>query len=55
MCDAQIVWFFDEPTIGYCPSCEVAAIYKDGLVCPKCRTRELSLFVWDKESKHPEA
>lgn len=50
----QIVWFFDRPTIGYCPKCEKVAIYKDGLKCPKCKTTELSIFEWDGESKHPE-
>ena len=54
MGDEQIVYYFDGPTIGFCPDCERTAIYRDGLVCPKCRTRELSIFVWDKESKHPE-
>ena len=51
---SQIVWFFDKPTIGYCPRCEVVAIYRDGLVCPKCGTHEVSLFEWDGDSKHPE-
>ncbi|MCK4697472.1 MAG: hypothetical protein KAT53_04095 [Dehalococcoidia bacterium] len=56
MGDEQIVWFFDEPTIGFCPECERTAIYieGEGFVCPICRTRELSLFLWDKESPHPE-
>ncbi|GAH38975.1 unnamed protein product [marine sediment metagenome] len=50
----QIIYYFDSiPTIGFCPKCEVTAIYMDGLVCPKCRNRELSIFIWDGESKHP--
>ena len=54
--DKQIVYYFvDAPTIGYCPKCEETAIYMDGLVCPKCRTRELSIFVWDGKSARPEA
>jgi len=51
----QIVWYFDQiPTIGFCKECDEVAIYHDGLICPKCRTKELSIFVWDKESPHPE-
>ncbi len=51
----QIVWYFDQqPTIGFCKECDEVAIYHDGLICPKCRTKDLSIFVWDKESPHPE-
>lgn len=51
----QIVYYFDQiPTIGFCKECDEVAIYHDGLICPKCRTKELSIFVWDKESPHPE-
>lgn len=57
MSGKQIVYFFDEtPTIGFCPKCEETAVYgAEGLACPKCRTRELSIFVWDGKSAHPEA
>ena len=50
------VWFFDQPTIGFCPEHNCAAEYSahEGLRCPVCRTTELSIFVWDKESKYPE-
>lgn len=53
---AQIVWFFEKPTIGYCPKCETTAIYMmgEGPVCPKCGTTKLSIFEWDGESRHPE-
>lgn len=56
--DRQIVYFFDEiPTIGFCSKCEETAVYgaEVGLACPKCRTRELSIFVWDGKSTHPGA
>lgn len=52
----QIVYFFDgKPTIGYCPRCEVTAIYMEekGLICPVCESRNLSHFLWDKVSNHP--
>jgi len=48
------VYFFEKPTIGYCPECDIIATYRDGLICPKCRTKELSLFTWDEDSKYPE-
>ena len=52
----QIVLYFDEPTIGYCPDCDVLAVYRNdkGLVCPKCHTTEISVFTWDGNSRHPE-
>jgi len=48
------VYYFDEPTIGYCPECYEAAIYTDKLRCPKDAKHELSIFTWDGNSKHPE-
>jgi Zn finger protein HypA/HybF involved in hydrogenase expression len=50
------VYFFDKPTIGYCPECDEIAIYIEskGLICPKCKSKDLSLFVWDENSKYPE-
>jgi len=51
----QIVWFFEKPTIGYCPKCDEIAEYHTGrLKCPECGTQELSLFEWDENSKYPE-
>lgn len=50
----QIVWFFDQPTIGYCPDCKEIAIYHGGLVCPKCGKRNLAIFHWDPSSLDPE-
>lgn len=53
---SQIVYYFEMPTIGYCPNCEAIACWhsRKGLFCPKCRTEELSYFTWDKESRYPE-
>jgi len=52
----QIVWYFDEPTIGYCPECDCLAAWDSvhGLHCPKCRTTRLALFKWDTNSNPPE-
>ena len=52
----QIVYYFDEPTIGYCPDCDVIAAWNNvkGLFCPKCLTTELSEFTWNGNSRHPE-
>ena len=50
------VYYFEKPTIGYCPDCGVSAVYLggNGLVCPKNTKHKLSLFVHDEESRHPE-
>ena len=52
----QIVYYFEEPIIGYCPDCDVIAMWTSdkGLVCPKCHTQKLSVFKWDETSRHPE-
>jgi len=51
---AVAVYYFEEPTIGYCRKCEVTAVYMDGLQCPKCGSKDITLFVWDGSSTHPE-
>jgi len=50
------IYYFDKPTIGYCPNCDELAIYIEnkGLICPKCKTRDLSIFEWDESSRNPE-
>jgi len=50
------VYFFDKPVIGYCPECDEIAVYhpEKGLICPRCGTTNLSIFVWDGESRYPE-
>ena len=51
----EILFFDDDPTIGYCQNCKAAAVYvSTGLTCPMCKDTDLSIFVWDKESKYPE-
>lgn len=52
----QKVWYFDKPTIGYCPKCNEIATYSSarGLHCPKCKTKNISYFEWDGESPYPE-
>jgi len=52
----QKVWFFEKPTIGYCPECDEIATWDDerGLHCPSCGTKDLSIFVWNGESRPPE-
>lgn len=51
----QKVWYFETPTIGYCIDCEEIAIWTErlGLHCPKCRTTDVAVFVWDGVSKYP--
>ena len=49
------VYYFEEPTVGYCRECGEAAIYTDMLRCPNNKEHELTLFVWDGESPHPES
>jgi hypothetical protein len=55
MFDAQYVWYFDDPIIGYCSTCNKLASWDShiGLKCPACGTTKLSIFVWDKISKEP--
>jgi len=50
------VYFFDKPVIGYCPECDEIAVYhpEKGLIRPRCGTTNLSIFVWDGESRYPE-
>jgi len=56
MSDKQIVYFFDNPTIGYCKKCNETAIYRTEkrLVCPKCKTAKISVFVYDGTGPYPE-
>jgi len=51
-----MVYFFEKPTIGYCKKCEKIATWNDvkGLHCPKCKSKDLSIFEWDGESEYPE-
>ena len=51
-----MVWFFDKPTIGYCPKCDKIATWSrgEGLHCPKCKTTDVSIFEWDENSPYPE-
>lgn len=50
------IYFFEEPTIGYCPDCEKEAVYSigKGLYCPNCKTQDLSIFIYDKNTKYLE-
>ena len=50
------VYFFDEPTIGYCKECELIATWDEelGLYCPGCESTKISIFEWDGESEYPE-
>ena len=50
------VYFFDKPTIGYCPECRELAYWHPvkGLHCPQCKTINLSIFEWDEVSRYPE-
>lgn len=50
------VYYFDEPTIGYCGECGSIAVYHGsyGLVCPENKDHVISLFTWDESSRHPE-
>jgi len=52
----EILFFDDDPTIGYCQNCKAIAVYfSTGLTCPVCKDMDhLSIFVWDKESEYPE-
>ena len=51
----QRVYHFDTPMIGYCPDCDELAIYHNNVLrCPKCRSTDLSIFIWDGQSKYPE-
>jgi hypothetical protein len=54
--EPQKVWYFDNPTIGYCPKCDCIALWDNvrGLHCPRCKAKKLSLFIWDKKSEPPE-
>ena len=57
---SQTVYYFPEgPTIAYCRKCDrvITDWYAThGLVCSICLSGadDLSLFVWDRESKYPE-
>lgn len=52
----QTVWYFELPTIGYCPECDRIAEWDSvrGLHCPECKTQEVSLFTWNGEDPYPE-
>jgi len=53
----QKVWFFEKPTIGYCPDCDELAVWDSerGLHCPKCKSTEVSIFEWTGNGKYPES
>ena len=40
------IYYFEKPTIGICEKCDCFAIYLEGegLICPKCKTKELLIF-----------
>ncbi len=40
------IWYFDKPTIAICKKCDEFAIYLEGegLVCPKCKNKNLLVF-----------
>lgn len=50
------IFYFDEPIIAYCPSCDDEARYSmdEGLICKQCGTENLSIFKHDPNSKYPE-
>ena len=50
------IYYFDKPVIGYCPVCDVLAVYSSerGLHCPKCKSSDISVFEWNESSRHPE-
>ena len=52
----QIVWYFEKPTIGFCPDCQVIAFWTQdkGLYCPNCQTQKISEFSWEEGTRHPE-
>ena len=52
----QIVYYFDKPTIGYCPDCDCLAVYRSGvgMLCPNNKEHTLSYFEWNENSRHPE-
>ena len=53
--EMQIVYYFEKPTIGYCPECDCLAVYRrNKLICPNDKVHELSFFVWDESSEPPE-
>ncbi|GAG73929.1 unnamed protein product [marine sediment metagenome] len=55
--EMQKVWFFEKPTIGYCPDCDELAVWDSerGLHCPKCKSTEVSIFEWMGNGKYPES
>ena len=52
----QMNHFFNGPQIGYCTKCKCIAAYQagKGLICPDCKSQDLSIFRWDEESRHPD-
>uniref|UniRef100_A0A6M3X4U6 Uncharacterized protein n=1 Tax=viral metagenome TaxID=1070528 RepID=A0A6M3X4U6_9ZZZZ len=52
----QLVYFFEDPTIGYCKDCDCLAVWdsEQGLHCPKCKSQDISLFIHDPDSPYPE-
>ena len=50
------VYYEDKPYIGYCHKCAVLADYHDseGLCCPVCGNREISIFEYNGEGPYPE-
>lgn len=52
----SIYSFSGVPTIGYCLDCKVLAVYDNvnGLYCPKCETKDISIFEHDGKSRCPE-
>jgi hypothetical protein len=53
----QTVYFFEKPTIFYCPECDkvdVSYTSRSEVQCCHCNSKDLSEFVWDDNSRHPE-